>query len=359
MPAPEDLTWDLSPILSDLAAFDAAVHTLNADLERLTQAADRLGEPGSDTAWDAVVPALADLSDRIHEVVSWATCTAAAHTDRDDARRADAQARALYSASTRAWSTPVSLVARCSADAFARLLASPALADHRPALEHARARRPVLLPPAEQQLFDELANDALHGWGQHYQVLSGRLRIELDGQALSPSQAKNRLESANPDLRRRAQDAIETDSLADDCAESLSRIIGVRSTLHKRLGVDELAIPLVEQRIQRQTLTALIASCQQAAPLVSRYLAARARLSGNNQVDWQDLTAPMGKPRTNRTYRDARALVADQLHAFSPSWGTSFATRSATAGSKQKTAQPSALVPSVPPFPGPGKAASS
>ncbi|MCK6502024.1 M3 family metallopeptidase [Myxococcota bacterium] len=316
-------TWDLVSILPDLDAFQARATLLEERALALVARADALGPPGEDPAWRELVPALALLADEIAEVAAWVTCAASADTAAADLARAEARATALAARSDRAWSTPSGLLARCEDAAFARLLADPALREHEPVLQQARARRRVLLPTGEQQLFDDLAEDALHGWGGRYRRLSGGMRVELDGRAVSTSQARNLLEAADPGQRERALTALERawEGPADEAADLLTHIVGVRLRLHDRLGVDELAIPLVRQRLAPETLEALIAACVQARPLIDRYLAARARLLGAARIDWQDLAAPLGQADLRLPFGEAAALVADQLGAFSLEMG--------------------------------------
>ena len=323
MHASEDPTWDLSSILSDLDAFDAQATALDARAQALCSHADALGAPGQDPAWLELIPALAELSDEIAEAGAWAACAAAADTGSSALARAEARATALAARIDRAWSTPGSLLARCPQADFDRLVADPALQPHAPAPHNARARRRVLLPTGEQQLFDDLAEDALHAWGGRYRRLSGALQVELDGRQVSTSQARNLMEAADGALRSRAFDALEAawQGRAEECADLLTHIVGVRLKLHDRLGVDELAIPLVRQRLEPATLDALITACQQARPLVDRYLAARARLLGTEDLEWQDLGAPVGGGDLRMSFPEASSLVADQLGAFSPEMG--------------------------------------
>lgn len=316
-------TWELRSILTDLGAFQARVAELDARAAALIAQADGLHDPGQDQAWLTLIPALASLADEVAEVVAWVTCAASADTEAPELARAEARATALSARSDRAWSTPTSLLARCEEASFQRLLAEPALRDHGPALLQARARRSVLLPTGEQQLFDDLAEDALHAWGGRYRRLTGVMRVELDGRQVSSSQARNALESADADARERALTALERawDDRVDEAADLLTHIVGVRRKLHLRLGVDELAIPLVRQRLSPGTLDALIGACETARPLVDRYLAARARLLGTSRVDWQDLTAPLSGGSLRLSFPQAADLVAEQLGAFSPEMG--------------------------------------
>jgi len=319
-------TWDMDPIFEGGVAgpaFQQALQQAQADVERLTAAADALGAPDSDPAWDTVLPALDVLERRVHELASFCGCLAAAHVDDDDINAAEQRISALSARFDRAWATPTDLAARCSDAAFAALCARPALKDQVGLLEEARQRRPVLLPAGEQAFFDELADDALHGWGQLYRRTSGKLRVDVDGESLSVSQAFNLLESPDATLRRRVLDATEAawTSAEETCATALSRLIGVRRTVNARLGVDELAIPLVRQRIEAATLDALITACTRSRPLIWRYFAARCKLLGQDAYDWPDIMAPLGSAETKVDWDTATGTVIDTVSSFSTDMG--------------------------------------
>ncbi|RME28360.1 MAG: oligoendopeptidase [Deltaproteobacteria bacterium] len=329
MSTPPPQNWNLDSIFDGGVtgpAFQERLAQAEADVQALTAAADALGDPARDPAWESVLPALDALERRIHELSSFTGCLAAAHAEDEDIQAAEQRVSALAARLERAWSRPTDLVARCSDDAFAALCARPALADQVGLLEEARRRRPVLLPAGEQALFDELADDALHGWGQLYRRTSGRLRVEVDGRSLSVAQAFNLLESSDAALRHRVFQATEAawESVEETCATTLSRIIGVRRTLHDRLGVDELAIPLVRQRIDRATLDALITACTRGRALIWRYFAARSRLLGRTTYDWPDMLAPLGSAETTVDWPTAARMVIDTVGSFSDEMGRFF-----------------------------------
>lgn len=322
----EDQTWDLEQVLPGGVsgqAFQQALAEAEAEADRLIPRADALGPPDRDLQWVEVMPALDALEQRISELYSFAGCHAAANALARGPAVAEQRLSALAARYERAWANPTDRVARCSAEVFETLCARPAIIPLRGHLEHVRERRPVLLPAAEQSLFDELADDALHGWGQLYRRTSGTLRVMVDGEAISTAQARNRLESPDPALRRRVFEATEQSwrEVEETCATALTRIVGVRQTVHDRLGVDELAIPLVAQRLQPQTLDALLAACHDSRALMWRYFRARTRALGTASFDWQDMLAPVGQADLHLSWDAAQAMVADTVGAFSPDMG--------------------------------------
>jgi oligoendopeptidase F len=315
-------------------AFAAAHQDLSTEASHLITLADALDADGQGAPWAQVLPALIALEDRAHELSSFAGCHSAADTQSADARAASAKVSALWTRISRAWSRPEHVIARCEEAKFAALRAQPALANIVPLLDDLRTQGPVLLPEGEQALFTELSESALSAWHRRYQNVSGKLRIEIDGEILSQGQAANRLASHDGSTRAVAFTAMATAwaGVADECAEALSSVVHSHIVRHDRLGVDELALPLTRGRIGRGTLDALMETCRQGRPLVRRYLEAKARHLGHNKLDWWDLRAPVGDAEGSRfDWEEAQDFIVSQFATFSPDMSrfaqTAFAER--------------------------------
>lgn len=326
MPWTEDTQWDLDVFLAGGPAgdaFQARMAALEARVRRASSAADALGDPAEDAAWDEVIPALMAIEDEVAELYSFAVCHSAAASTDPAAHRAEGLIGRVATWLERAWINPVERVARCSEASFQALCARPAHVEYLAMYQDTRASARLLLPPAEQALYTELSEDGLHAWGRSYERRAGSLIITLGEERLSPAQASNRLESQDAAVRAAAFDGIEAAwaSVADDCAEALSHIYGSRAVLYKRLGVDPLEDPLTRNRMQRETFDALMVAAQEAAPLVDRYLKAKARFLGRSHLDWCDLRAPLGEAGDVVAYADAQDLVATTFGSFSPEMG--------------------------------------
>lgn len=323
----EDVQWDLDSIVAGGVAgraFADRAEILEATAEVLLPAADALGEPDEDSAWDAVVPALMDLSKEVMELHMFAMCHASTHVSDSAAWRAEARISAISTRVERAWTRPRDRVARCSDGAFAALCARPALADLVPLFEDQRRVAALLLPPGEQALYTELSEDGIGAWSRLYERVAGRVVIPAGDERLSVSQAANRMEAPDAAAREQVFEGLAKgwEPHLELCAEMLTHIFGTRRVHYGRLGVDELAEPLAANRIEAATLDAIFGAAASARPLIHRYLAAKARLLGAERLSWCHLRAPVGRLSRSFDWPTAQDFVVAQFATFSDDMAT-------------------------------------
>lgn len=306
------------------AAFVSELDRLKRALEAMVSRTDAL--PPLDRAPEAWCTAILDLehlSDQLQQASAAAGCAHASETTSDEAERADVITRDLGGRFDRAW-VPVA-AALCEADgaAFEALLADERLADVGPRLRHVRAGARLRLARPLQELMTELDREALHGWGALYDSLSGRLEatVALPGETAKPMgiAAVNGLRS-HPDeaVRRIAFDASRTawSAVAPVCAMALTNLTGARQTRYDRAGVDELATSLHDNRVDRETLTAMWAAADAARPALVRYLRRKARLLGKERLDWWDQVAPLPGSDEALDWAGAQRLVVDAFGEY-------------------------------------------
>jgi oligoendopeptidase F len=323
MSTTERQTWDLEaifaggtsglPFLDEMAAVEAVA-------DALVVRGDAVGEPGQDDNWTDLLLDLLAAEERAGQLAGFAHCHSAAAALDPAVGRALSRVEALFTRLQRAWSRPTDRIARCDEAGFAALCALPRLVTVRPMLDDMRPLGRLLLPAGEQALASELAQDAIHAWGQRYNQISATIVVETGGETLSAAQASNLLFDPDPAVREGAGRGLQAAwaNQADGCADALSHIVGWRATIARRLGVSPVDEALTNGRISRPTLDALMAACATARPLLWRFLAAKARLLGRDQLHFWDLAAPVGKTTTKPSWQDAQNVVLSRFGAFSP-----------------------------------------
>ncbi len=157
------------------------------------------------------------------------------------------------------------------------------------------------MSPAEEDLLAALRPSAGGAWSRLHANLSSQLEVtvEIDGerQTLPMSGVRNLAHSPDRDLRRRAFAAeIETwEQAALSLAASMNGIKGEVLTVSARRGWDSpLAAMLHANRIDQETLDAMLGAAEEFFPDFRRYLKAKARALGLSQLAWYDLFAPVG-----------------------------------------------------------------
>ncbi len=205
--------------------------------------------------------------------------------------------------------------------------------EHAFQLEEMARQSQYLMSQAEEALAAELNLSGANAWTKlHSTVISQTtVEFELDGKVEQmPMPAIINLRS-HPDenVRRRAYEAEMKvwHSLREPLAAAMNGIKGTVVTLNKhRKREDSLHSALDANRIDRQTLDALLTAMRESLPMFRRYFQAKARYLGKEKLAWWDLFAPVGKADRRYTFDEARGLVLENFQRFSPELGE-FAAR--------------------------------
>lgn len=320
-------TWDLDAILPGGPAgqaFDDEFAALRATLLALVERAENLPTMPHPALFAGVLLDLERFSPRLDQLYTFTGCHGAADAGGEAAIRAEARIAALGALASRAWVVPRDRVARMPNADFEILLAEPSLSHMQNMLRHDRATGRLRLSEREESLMAALAEDGIMGWGALYDVESGALRVELDRgngpETLSAGQAEQAMWGPDRSKREAAFTAVRASwsGVSRRCATILSHITGTRLALNARRGIDELEEPLVQSRIERSTLVAILEASREMRPAMVRYFAAKARVLGVNQLAWYDLSAPVGEAGAGASYAAAQELVVRQFGQFAP-----------------------------------------
>ncbi len=190
-----------------------------------------------------------------------------------------------------------------------------------------------LMSEAEEDLAATLNVSGGTAWAKLHGNLSSQLMVpvafpegaggERGGKTMELPMSAVRALAHDPDgeVRRAAYEAELKgwDRAAVPLAAAMNGIKSEVHTLNSRRGwSDDLEPSLFDNNIDRATLDAMHEACKEAFPDFRRYLRAKARLLGKEQLPWYDLFAPIGGSDTRRwSFTDAMDFVVEQFGAFS------------------------------------------
>ena len=206
---------------------------------------------------------------------------------------------------------------------------------HRFMLEEAGRRAKHQMPPDSEALAAELNVSGGGAWARLHSNLTLQLSVQFDGKSQPMSAIRAMAYDSDSETRRAAHDAeiAAWQSSAMPLAMAINAIKGEVNTLAKRRGfADPVDISLLDNRMDRATLDAMMGAAYDSFPLFRRYLRAKARLlKSGTQLPWYDLFAPVSTAGKAWSYTEACEFVATQFHAYAPRLGD-FARRTVAEG---------------------------
>jgi len=181
-----------------------------------------------------------------------------------------------------------------------------------------------LMSEAEESLATELSLSGVRGWEQLQRTITSQVTVnfEMEGtmQQLSMTQLLNLRTHPDESVRKRAYELENAtwDQAREPLAASLNGIKGTVNTLNRRRGrTDALHSAIDAGRIDRATLDAMLGAMEASFPSFRRYLKAKAKLLGKEQLAWWDLFVPLGENDKQYSWEMTRDFILENFAHFS------------------------------------------
>ncbi|XMB87337.1 M3 family oligoendopeptidase [Mycoplasmatota bacterium WC44] len=175
-------------------------------------------------------------------------------------------------------------------------------------------------------LLSKLRADGSTAWGRLQGLLTSMLDvdIEINGEkkVLTLSEVRNLAYDQSSEIRKIAYEA-ELESykkVENSISTALNAIKGEVNTLTELRGYDSpLHKSLVDSRLQKETLEAMINAIKEYLPHFRKYLKRKAKLLNHKTgLPFYDLFAPIGSSAKEFSIEDAEKYVFDNFNSFSP-----------------------------------------
>ncbi len=324
--------WDMTTIYPSVESpeFAAAVVKLKAQIDALEVQAEHL-PAGGGTIDDATVTRFEAIIGALDEALALAMLNESfvygyiSTNSRDEAAQAkESELRLLYSRMSKIETRLTAWVG--SLDGEALIARSPVAAERAYLVRQSAVAAKHLMPQPEEDLAAELTLSGGSAWGKLHSDLTSQLMVPVEKEPgtieeLPMSEIRNLATDPDRGVRERAFTAeIKTWSLwATPIAAALNGVKGEHATLAERRGWDEiLDQALFQNHIDRKTLDAMLGASRDAFPDIRRYLKAKAKALGLEQLAWYDLTAPLSSNDKVWLWDEAVAFVNDQFGSYSP-----------------------------------------
>jgi oligoendopeptidase F len=206
---------------------------------------------------------------------------------------------------------------------LAAKMATETLAHYRPWIDNLRLFRPHQLSDDQERLLHEKSVSGRAAWVRLFDETMARLRITIDGQALTEAEVLDRLSS--PDAAIRKQAALAFAGALKDNAPLLAHITNTlakdKETEDKWRGYERpISARNLANQVEDSVVDALVTAVSSRYQSLShRYYTLKAKWFGQDQLDFWDRNAPLpGDDNTVLPWSDAQAIVDNAYRAFSP-----------------------------------------
>jgi pepF/M3 family oligoendopeptidase len=320
-----DRTWDLTPYFPSLASPEFCT-ALDRFLMDTSELASRFSDlpAGNGSQFEATFTKLDRLRETGYLLGAYISCQLTADSFDADAQRAHGrfgQGRAdLSKANTlyTAWVGTLDLAALMNSSQVAK--------EHEHSLKRAQFRSKRLMTPQAEAVSSDLSISGSESWDKLYSDFTSQMTVAVPGQpeALSMSGVRNLAYNADPSVRRAGYEAEHAAWRANSVpiAAALNSIKGASLTLCKHRGWGSpLNAALFWSAIDQSTLDAMNEACEEAFPILRRYLRAKAKALGLPKLAFHDMFAPFGSEDGTWEYDRAERFVADQFDRYSPKMG--------------------------------------
>ncbi len=331
------IQWELESIApcDSIQDFPNTIQQLGTHLKQLASNSEALPELSANTttisSWVTLLTTLEVVQAELSDAESYVGCLAAADAANKTYQRYEAELSALHPLLIQTMTNVELLVQQTTTEQLAKVIeADEWLKERAFFLEECQRNAQHRLPKEKEFLAADLAVDGIHAWSRLYDRLSGALRISVmeRGEVVEKSPSQVQFDSPQRAVRENnffaANKAWST--LADTCADALNHLSGTRLTIYRHLGgKDHLEAPLRFNRMTRKTLDTMWATITAQKSALVPYLIAKAKLLGQEQLSWYDLTAPLPQTAaaTNAeiSYDNACNMIFDAFDQFSPHMG--------------------------------------
>lgn len=328
-------SWELDSIFdggAESEAFSDAVSALEETLGDLLKQVELLEGFGEDDQlsveglddWAAFFVEVESLSDAAHEASAWAECVAVTHTDNPRALRLPVRLNGVHSHLATLWVAVEARFRGVDDAVFARFSEHPKLKHCGLFLRELRRDANAKMEPALERLAVALNRDGLHTWGQLYDQISAKIEVEISEgdstETMSVGQAANLFSDADRAKRESAYKGLQRawGAQTTTLATALNSIIGAERTLYRGRGGDELTDALHNNRVERQSIDAMMEAADTFRPLLIDYMQAKSAALGLDGMTWYDRQAPLGKLDNKKiSYVEAQEFIVEQAEKFS------------------------------------------
>lgn len=203
--------------------------------------------------------------------------------------------------------------------------ASPLLIEHSFYLNQILTNSKYLLSQKEEIIIAKMRNTGSLAWMKLWDVLSSTLSVSVNDKNYPLAAVRNMAYNADAQVRKTAYEAElkALKSIASSSAAALNGIKGeVISNCKMRGYSSPLEMTLLDSRIDKPVLEAMINAMEEYQPVFREYFRKKAEILGHkNGLPFYDIFAPVGAVNMQFSYDEAKTFIIENFSLFSKELG--------------------------------------
>lgn len=215
-------------------------------------------------------------------------------------------------------------VAQLTDEQCTRLFADPTAARYRHTVEQERRYREHLLSEVEERLLTEISPTGTGAWSRLFNELSAAIQVGVDGEEVPLSAALSMLREADRSIREKVSHSI-TAALREDLRTRtyIFNVLLQDKAIGDRLRKypSWISTRNLANEISDEAVAALVEAVTGRYEIVARYYRVKRRLLGLDRLNEWDRYAPIEEATRRINWDEAREMVLDSYHRFSPRAG--------------------------------------
>lgn len=178
-----------------------------------------------------------------------------------------------------------------------------------------------LLSDDVEEVIARMNISAASSWGSMQSFLTSTLEVDYRDNVITLSEVRNKAYDADVEVRRDAfvAEVKSLEKIKDAISFSLNNIKTQVNTVCELRGYESpLAMTLINSKMKKKTLDALLEAMREFLPVFHKYLKHKAKVLGHeNGLPWYDLFAPLGESDTKFTTEESKDYLIKHFRGFS------------------------------------------
>jgi len=179
-----------------------------------------------------------------------------------------------------------------------------------------------LLSDDVEEVIARMNISAASAWSNMQSFLTSTLEVEYRDSVITLSEVRNKAYDEDVTIRKDAfvAEVKALEKIKDAISYSLNNIkTQVITECDLRGHESPLSMTLMDSKMKKETLEALLEAIREYLPAFHRYLRQKAKLLGHaNGLPWYEMFAPMGESNRKFTVEESKDYLVEHFRGFSP-----------------------------------------